>query len=291
VARESARLARARAGALTRCEQAKLKGKLAPASDCAAEPTSVARVTIATARFEAAIAKSCGGADRACGGDTAGEPSPGALGWPAFCPDFAGASCDDGVHDCGDLAICLECIQAATVADAAALTFGALHPTDPRNRTERALNLCQRAIGGAMARLLTGTSSALQQCWDRRLRGKHDGACPDAAAAPGTPARVAADKIAKASAAARRAICRACGGADRLCGGGDDLDPTAAIGFTPVCDAVTVPGGPSCGGAVETLGDLVTCLACVTQYDVACIDRAQVPAVVPYPPECVVAAD
>lgn len=87
------------------------------------------------------------------------------------------------------------------------------------------------------------------------------------------------------TAAVDRALAKACGGADRALGGGDDLTPVA-IGFAELCPNATAPGGPACGGAVTDLTSLVGCLDCVTDAALACADRAAVPQLTPYPPEC-----
>jgi hypothetical protein len=92
--------------------------------------------------------------------------------------------------------------------------------------------------------------------------------------------------IAKADAKQDALICKACGGPDHLCGGGDDLTP-AAIGFAAACPNVTVPGGASCAGPpITDLQGLVDCVACVTEFKSACLDRVQVPELTPYPSEC-----
>jgi hypothetical protein len=82
-------------------------------------------------------------------------------------------------------------------------------------------------------------------------------------------------------------MCKVCGGDDKLCGGGDDLTP-GEIGFAATCPAVTpVAGaGMSCASTIVTLGDLVECVVCVTEFKADCMDRAQLPSVVSYPIDC-----
>lgn len=89
----------------------------------------------------------------------------------------------------------------------------------------------------------------------------------------------------KAEAKRAAKTCKACGGGDHTCGGGDDLTP-AAIGFAPNCPSITVPGGPSCAATITTLQDIVTSVGCVTEFKADCMDRASVPAVASYPAEC-----
>jgi hypothetical protein len=65
----------------------------------------------------------------------------------------------------------------------------------------------------------------------------------------------------------------------------------AAIGFPASCAAVTVPPVPSrpatpCGGTVTTLADLITCVDCVSEFKVDCIDSAARPQFAVYPCEC-----
>ncbi len=110
--------------------------------------------------------------------------------------------------------------------------------------------MCQRTIGGAMRQLFDARATALRKCWSARYKGGHANQCPD----PGDTKAEA--KIAKATSKARARICEACGGADRDCGGGDDLT-TAEIGFPQPC-----PDVGDCAGAVTTLDDLVDCATC-----------------------------
>jgi hypothetical protein len=70
-------------------------------------------------------------------------------------------------------------------------------------------------------------------------------------------------------------------------GGSDDLDPLTEVGFPSTCPAVTVTGGPACGGSILSLADLVECLSCgVLEFKAGCMDAATVPAFVDYPEEC-----
>jgi len=91
--------------------------------------------------------------------------------------------------------------------------------------------------------------------------------------------------IAKAETAKEKRICLACGGADHACGGSDDLGP-GDIGFAAACPDATVPGGAACAHPVTALGDVVSCVDCMSDFETACLDAAAVPAVKPYPPAC-----
>src|SRR5262249_16404584 len=103
------------------------------------------------------------------------------------------------------------------------------------------------------------------------------GSCPDTAAAT---------SIAAAEAKKQSAIRQACQGPDKVFGTDDDFTP-AGIGFPDTCPAMTIPSGASCAHAVDTLGRLIDCADCVTQFKTDCAALAAVPAFVnPYPAEC-----
>src|SRR5262249_8906643 len=155
---------------------------------------------------------------------------------------------------------------------------GALEPTDPKDKTQHPLNHCQAGIGKAAGRFLVAKSAALSKCWGAVSSEKIAGTCPDT-----DPKTVAA--IAQAESSKEAAICHACGGPEKVGGGGDDFTPTE-IGFTATCPDVSAPGGASCAAPVTALPDLVTCVDCVTEARTDCATLATVPAFVPYPAEC-----
>jgi hypothetical protein len=248
-------------------------------TDCSVEAAS--KLSKAAIKLAGGIAKACGGADKTCGGDMTGETTPTALGWPGTCPDFEGTGCTGAVTNCSGVASCLECIENAAVDQAMTLYFDDLAATTPGS----AENKCQQTIGKETQKFLATKTKEISKCWDGRIKGKHGSICPNAAGAVGSPAQKAADKIAKAETKARAKICKTCGGADGLCDGINDLS-VAAIGSAPACPSVTVPGGPSCGGAIATLSDVVNCAFCVTEFKVDCMDRAAVPGLLAYPAEC-----
>ena len=295
IAKEASKYLAAETTALEKCAQKVLKGSaLGPCPDAVAD----ARVAGAFAKLAKGIAKACGGADKSCGGDLTDEEPPSGLGWPGVCPSFPGAdACAAPIVDCSDIAACIACVGTHAADGARTLLYDTLNPTDPA----AALNKCQRAIGAATARFALAKERTLHKCWDARAAGKHADRCPDASAADGSPARKAAATIAKADAKRIAAVCKACGGADRLCdepvarlddapiagsGGGDDFTP-AAIGFPALCPGVQIPdGGAFCDQPVATLADVVTCTACVAEHEVVCVDRLRVPQFVGYPCEC-----
>lgn len=278
IARASAAYAQAKLQILTNCEIRKVKGKLAAGTDCHAEPKTAMKLAQAAAGLRTALDKACGGADKTCGADAPGE-APSSLGFDATCPDLTPVRCDEVLTDCGNVATCLACVDEAAVDRLVALAFGALVPTDPKNKAEKRLNKCQRKIGAAAEAFFAAKSDALRRCWNARAKGKHANACPS----PGDGK--AAGAIAQAAAKLEEAICKACGGEDKTCGGDDDFAP-AAIGFATDCDDVRVPDGTRCAAPVETLQDLVTCVECVAEFTADCADAAQVPDFVTYPSEC-----
>jgi polyhydroxybutyrate depolymerase len=277
IAKAGAQYAQARAKALGKCEVSKVSGKLALATDCESEAKTESSLTKAADKLSASIDKACGGADKVCDGTN--DDTAASLGWPATCPDFETEGCTNAIGlGCQGIATCVQCIHSEAVNQAMELYAGALNVENPI--LDKTLNKCQQTIIKATQAFLNSKSKALQKCWDARLNGKHMADCPD----PGDGKAAAA--IQKAEQKKIDSICKACGGADKVCGGGDDLTPTQ-IGFAPDCPDVVVPGGANCEDAsVTSLGEIVACVDCVTEFKVDCMDRAQVPEFGAYPSEC-----
>jgi hypothetical protein len=279
IVKESAKLIQTKAKALQKCEDGRVKGKLPASTDCVAEPKTALVIQKAGDKLAGALGKKCGGADKTCG--TGGDDDPlGSIGWgstPA-CPDFGSAGCTDAIADCGDVAACLSCASGAAAIAAVGVDYDDLVPA--AFGTKSTLNKCQRAVGKEATKFLQARSKALQKCWDARLKGKHANPCPD----PGDgKARAAIDK---AEAKKVAGICKACGGADKRCGSGDDFLP-AEIGFGASCADVTVPGAPSsCGAPVSTLEEMIACVDCVTSFAGECANRLAIPAFAAYPDGC-----
>jgi YVTN family beta-propeller protein len=281
IAKESAKLAKARSKALLTCERRKIKGQISAGTDCDLEPTTAQKMSKAASKMTAKIDKACGGDDKVCNGDPS-EDIPAVLGWGGFCPNLESGGCDNAIDTCGDVAACLTCIHSAATSQANDLYFGSMFiPT-----VDVTLRKCQETIGKEAQKFQEKKAKYIQKCWDKRLLGKHGDTCPDAGAPVGTEARKAADRIAKAESKKVAKMCKACGGADKLCNGAGDFDPQTQIGFQATCDDVTIPGGASCSGSVTTLQDLVDCVDCVTEFKVDCMDRATVPEFETYPAEC-----
>jgi hypothetical protein len=296
IAKNASKFYAAKTKILQKCEENVLK----TGSGTCPDATATAKIASAVAKLSSGIDKACGGDDKVCGGVLTNEEPPAGLGWPAACPNFESnvdPDCSAAISDCGDIAACIGCVGEAAVDQAMALYYGSLTLSAPGS----ALNACQQAIGKSTAKFLLAKEKAILKCWDARLKGKHTGVCPDALATVGSSPQKAAVAIGKAELKKVKAICKACGGADRLCdasvttpsgaviagsGNSDDLTP-AAIGFLASCNAVKVPGGgPHCADSIATLADIVQCVDCVTEFKVDCLDRARVPEFGVYPCEC-----
>jgi hypothetical protein len=272
IAKASALYAQTRANALAKCEALVVTGSGGPCPDATATTT----IATASAKLAAAIGKACGGVDKVCGGNLTSEDSPATIGWPGRCPNFERGDCDGDITDCGGIASCLACLDEAAVDQAMDLYYDALALPSADD-----LNTCQVTIGKATTAFLRSKSKALQKCWDARMTGKHGGDCIE----PNVGDAKYQAAILKAEAKKRALICKACGGPDQLCDGVDDIAPPT-IGFPTDCPPVTVPGGSACGGPITDLDSLVTCVDCVTESKVDCLDRAQVPQFAAYPSEC-----
>jgi hypothetical protein len=271
----AAAFVQAKAKALAKCEEAMVKGKL-PTGDCHADVKASATIAKAVTKLNGAVAKACGGKDKLCG--TADDDSLASIDWTGPCPNFENGGCNAAITDCSGISACLSCIGEATTDRAIGIAYDALVPTDPK--AQKDLNKCQVAIGKASAAFYVAKSKALAKCWGSVNSNKATNPCP----VPGDGKAAAA--IAKAETKKRATICKACGGADKLCNGVGDVTPTA-IGFPAQCPSATIPNGAVCDHAIATLDDLVDCVDCINEYAVDCADRSAVPAFVsPYPPEC-----
>ncbi len=274
IARASAKYVAARAKALQHCEDEKTKGLLRPSTVCTDDPRTAAKLTAVTTQLFAAINISCGGPNRDCGdGD---DESLQSVGWGGgmHCPDLEGSGCTAPIVTCTDVAECLRCVDSSAVDRAIKLYDGALAPG--AFRTGDRVNRCQQAIGRASVKFLASRSRALARCWDARLRGIHQNACPD----PGDGKALGA--IDKAEQTKVATICKACGGSTG-CTGASALAP-GDIGFVAQCPAVVPFAGPSCGGAITNAQDLVDCVDCVTSFESDCVDVVAVPELAGAPP-------
>jgi hypothetical protein len=271
IVKTTAAFVQAKVRAVQRCRGLIVRGEIPKGSSCDANADLVSALGDARTRLRAEILAACGGDDRTCG--SADDDPLAATGWDlGACPNFAGGSCNGPVTSCADIPGCLECIGDATVDQTIGLVYDSLVSSEPASEPE--LNRCQAAIGRATAKFAASRSRALARCWRAVGRGRGTAPCPD----PGDGK--ALEAIAEAEGEAVERICRFCGGADGACGGGDDLTPLV-IGFPAEC-----PDVAACGGPVTTLEELQDCALCVASFDGDCADRAAVPGVAEYPPEC-----
>jgi len=268
ILKESGKIAQTRIKALTKCEQAKHLGKLAPATICATEAKTASALANADAKLRTAIAKACGGDDKECATATDGNDDPAAIGWPATCPDFEGTGCTNAIGDCHGIAECLLCINERAVDQAVSLYYDANTASSPGTDVTK----CRTAIGKAAGSFFTAKTNALGKCWDARYKGKHGDSCIPPASGDGKYQAA----IDKAETKKITAIAKACGGLG-----------AGTIGFANHCPAVVVPGGPACGGPVTDLADVIGCVDCVTEFKVDCQVALAVPGFQSYPTECV----
>jgi hypothetical protein len=283
IVKASASYAQSRAKLLQKCEDTIVKGKLPQSTVCTAEAKTTEKLAKAVTKLASSIGKACGGADKLCGGDITGEDGGTAIGFPATCPNFESGSCTNaiGTTDCTGIATCILCIDNAAVDQAIGLSYASLVTTDPK--AEKALNKCQAAIGKSAAGFLAAKSKALSKCWDAVNKGKGNAPCP----VPGDGKAAAA--IAKAFTKLADGIKKACAGKDKILGGVDenaDFTPTQ-IGFPATCNDVDPPGteGP-CGGPVNDLQGVITCLGCVNEFKVDCADGIAAAPLSTYPFQC-----
>lgn len=259
------------------CAVKVIAGKLPSDTDCQAESSVVAGLAKARQKFRGAIGKACGGKDKACG--TSDDTPLADAGWSLDqCPGIDRGSCDVPATNCTGLVDCLSCIAEASLKVGSNLSFADFTFADPKDKHQKMLNKCEVAIASTTAKFVATRAKGLQKCRSIVNAGKAFGPCPAA------DTKVQAT-FAKAETKRRAAICKACGGGDKLCGTADDLTPVE-INFPPVCPDVSAPGVPSCAGAVHTLDDLTACVGCVARFGVDCADRSAAITFEPYPPEC-----
>jgi hypothetical protein len=286
IVKSSAAFVHSKAKLLQKCEEDRLKGKIAgPCPDARAQ----GRIATALERLRANIAKACAGKDKTCG---TGDDEPlAAIGWSINCPNFESSvdpRCRQTIGDCDDIADCVGCVGEAAVDQAIDLYYAALDA----GSADKTVRKCQRAIGASAVKFWGAKAKALDGCWRKVNRNpvKFPGPCPD----PGDGK--AAEAIADAEARLRTSVCRACGAdGDKLpplgmCDG-SGFDPQTQIGFADICPGVQFPGGPDCGaiGALDSLDALIACVTCVTGFKADCVDRVAVRGVSPgvdVPLEC-----
>lgn len=188
------------------------------------------------------------------------------------CPDIEKEGCSNALTTLADIDTCVKCTS-ETGADQVVDSFYAfLTPTS----TDKALEKCKQAIGKNAVKFFSTHRKALAGCQKNALKNAAPNTCPDTKAS---------DKINKARTKLGEAIAKACGGADKAFGGGDDLTPDA-IGAPLTCPNVDPPGAlPSCYDFITTAQDIATCAACLADYKAIVLDAVAVPADDPTPTE------
>jgi hypothetical protein len=293
--KELAKFVKTKSRILQKCKESAVK-RLDPTSPvlCPLEAQDD-KINVAAQRMQDKIAAVCGGANKICNaldvGENADEPLAD-IGWDiGTCPDLRGEGCTNAISDCSGIGICLACIGHDAVNQASELSYDLLTATEFGTGSD--LNDCQVAIGKASVKYLQAKSTALKTCWDNVLRGKAGFNSPPGCPAtdPSVPNKTL-EKLAKAEQKKIDTICTACGA-----GGDADKnnvcdDPLSAfspsvIGFEPECPDATVPGAPaSCKLTIGTLADLITCVDCLTDFEVQCTTDIPVPTLTTYPAEC-----
>jgi len=267
--------------AMQKCEDGVLQGKRPSSFDCRGDAKTMAMIAKAEGKLRAGIGKACGGANKTCNAADSGPDADDpllAIGWDiGACPDLARSGCGAAIADCGDVTDCLACaVGAATTVPLALVYSGrALVP-------DAGVARCRRAIGKESVKALVARAKAVERCWSNVGSGAAGfrAPCPSGDATGATAAA-----IAKAATRARAKICAACGGADKACAGGDDLDP-GTTAFPADCPDVTAPGGASCVAPVRTFDGLVACVDCVTGFATECLAALETPWGGAYPPTC-----
>jgi hypothetical protein len=283
--KELGKFMRVKANVLKTCKQGAVKrGVPASPVECPQQAQDD-RINAAAQKLKDKIAASCGGQNRICG--DADDVPLADIGWDSgACPDLRGQGCTNAINDCNDIGTCAACIGHEAVNRANELYYDLLVPEE--FATGSPVNACQVAIGKATTTFLKTKSKLLQACWGKVLAGT-----PGFASPPGCPDTddPTVTKLAAAEQKKVAAICKACGA-----GGDDDMDNVcdlppgftpAEIGFEPDCPDDTVPSsGTPCGAVVDSLGALITCVDCVTEFEVDCATDLAVPAKTSYPAEC-----
>ncbi len=251
VVKESAKITQAIAKSLQKCEEGVRTGKIiGPCPDAG----TAGKITGAKSKTGAAVAKACG--------TSTGEFNFGS------CPNTQGPN---GVATCNTILVtsksaegdCLACLGEEHAQESAKASYAAF--VNPG--ADKTLSKCQASIGKAAAGFFVARSKSLSKCQAGVLGGKLTGPCP-------TGDQKTVDAIAKAQTKMEDTICKACGGADKLCDGVDDYT-AGAIGFPANCPRFQVDGG--LGAPVTTLTELVSCLVAQNVGRTDCTDAQALP--------------
>jgi hypothetical protein len=194
--------------------------------------------------------------------------TPAHLAWPLQCPTFEGA-CGTGFPTdatSDQIVTCLVCLGENTIDQTIDFLYATLaaHPSGSK------ANKCQRTLGKTVAKFTLAKEKIFAKC--RQLKDKGALVPPSADCLAGDAKGLA--KLAKEELKKQTKIHKAC-----------DAFSGADVGITN-CLQVTVPGGPACHGAVVTANDLVSCVDCVAEFKVDCLERATAPHHGSYPSQC-----
>lgn len=125
----------AKSGALRKCWNARAKGRHANACPSPGDGKAAGAIAQAAAKFEDAICKACGGADKMCGGGD--DFAPAAIGFVSDCDDVRipdGKRCAAPVTTLEDLVACVGCVAefAVDCIDAAQVPDFVTYPSECR---------------------------------------------------------------------------------------------------------------------------------------------------------------
>ena len=278
----------------------------------------------ATTKFLAAIDKACGGDDKACNTEDDLDIDDPTIGWGGsgnfgngfvgVCPDFESSGCTNFIGHCGGvnsdgegITDCVLCLHDEVIEQTVDLLYANLDSgkfgagSDP----DKSINKCQQALVKAGSKHVLAKSKTLAKCWAALNKGKAGFGTGDLTGCTDASGKTA-EKIDKSEAKKIAAICKKCGGDDKVCdqnlftiagtqantadGGADDPDPLTDIGFGTSCPDVVLPYAPNtdCGeqdnlgsgstdDVIENMEEFVGCLDCVLEFKVDCADRSVVP--------------
>jgi hypothetical protein len=234
IANASQKLAKKRATLLRKCNSKVLAGDAAygPAGkDCRGPSASQETFDRADQKLRSSIARRCGGADGAIGGDDDFDPLFD-LDMESTC--LGGPDCELSVSSLTDLVDCVTCVAGKEVGEAVS---GALSlPLD-------AVESCRVRLERSFIRHARDSMSLRWRC-EREVLGE--------AGAPACPSASVLADIAASEADVAAEVTESCG----------SLDPQDDIGFLGACPAVG-----SCGAiAVDEFPGLIECLSCVTAF-------------------------
>jgi hypothetical protein len=162
------KFAATKAKALQKCNDGNSAGKVVstPGPTCD-DGKAQAKIQRAEAKKSAGITKGCCGKDKTC--ETADDVPISAivLGRFTACPD---PSCGGTIATYDQLVACVDCIAENSIDDTLNLSYLNLTPTNPKDKAQKALNKCQRAIGKNIFNFYGAKLKALGKCNDLAVK-------------------------------------------------------------------------------------------------------------------------